>query len=63
MRVIVDSRKCITAGQCMVTAPEVFDLGDDGVVTLLEDSPPAHLHEAVRDSADLCPARVIRVED
>ena len=29
MRVIVDKELCIGAGQCVVTAPDVFDQDDD----------------------------------
>ena len=62
MRVEVDEPKCIAAGQCVLTAPEVFDQRDeDGIVVLLTDEPGAELHPAVRDAAALCPAAAIRV--
>ena len=62
MKVQVDDSKCVGAGQCVMTAPEVFDQREeDGVVILLDPTPPAQLHEAVREAAKLCPSRVITV--
>ncbi|MEA2294282.1 MAG: hypothetical protein QOE86_1921 [Solirubrobacteraceae bacterium] len=63
MRVIVDQTKCIASGQCVVAAGAVFDQrDDDGIVLVLDDSPPPALHDAVRRAAALCPARAISVE-
>lgn len=63
MRVIVDKELCIGAGQCVVTAPDVFDQDDDGIVDLLTDSPPEGDRDAVKEAEHVCPARVISVED
>ncbi|MER5673838.1 ferredoxin [Pseudonocardia alni] len=63
MRVIVDKELCIGAGQCVVTAPDVFDQDDDGIVELLTDSPAEGDREAVKEAEHVCPARVISVED
>ena len=60
MRVIVDQTVCVAAGQCVLAAGAVFDQReDDGIVFLLDDSPPPELHDAVRRAAALCPARAI----
>jgi ferredoxin len=62
MRVEVERDMCIGAGMCTLLAAEVFDQNDDeGVVVLLDERPPAHLHEAVREAVNRCPAAVIRV--
>lgn len=63
MRVIVDKELCIGAGQCVVTAPDVFDQDDDGIVDLLTDSPTEGARDAVKEAEHVCPARVISVED
>ncbi len=63
MRVTVDKDMCIGAGQCVVTAPDVFDQDDDGLVELLNQSPGEDDAEAVREAADVCPARVITVDE
>ncbi|MDC0718062.1 ferredoxin [Nannocystis bainbridge] len=62
MRVIVDLEKCCGAGQCCLLAPRVFDQQDDGMVILLDPSPPAELHAAVREAACVCPGAAIAVE-
>jgi len=60
MKVFVDEDKCCGAGACVLAAPDVFDQRDeDGVVVLLDDTPAAHLHEAVREAAGVCPAMAI----
>lgn len=62
MRVEVDVPKCVASGQCVLVAPDVFDQReDDGLVVLLDATPSADLHEAVRESAVLCPAAAIRL--
>jgi ferredoxin len=62
MRVEVDEPKCIAAGQCVLSAPEVFDQRDeDGIVVVLIDEPGTELHAAVKDAAVLCPAAAIRL--
>lgn len=62
MKVRVDEDKCCGAGTCVLLAPEVFDQrDDDGIVVLLQDQPPANLHAAVREAADVCPATAIQL--
>ena len=62
VRVSVDKDLCIGAGQCVVTAPDVFDQDDDGIVELLTDSPAESDRDAVEEAEHVCPARVITVE-
>ncbi|MCE6998627.1 ferredoxin [Saccharothrix sp. S26] len=60
MQVRVDEDKCCGAGSCVLAAPEVFDQRDeDGVVVLLDPEPAEHLHAAVREAAEVCPAAAI----
>jgi ferredoxin len=64
MRVIADRTKCVGAGRCVSTAPELFDQRDeDGLVTLLIEYPPDHLRDAAREAADLCPSLAITIEE
>ena len=64
MKVTVDQNKCVASGQCVLTAPDVFDQRDeDGIVVLLNPSPPAGLAEDIKQAAALCPALAITVED
>lgn len=60
MRVAVDVDRCRGAGQCALTAPQVFDQDEEeGTVVVLDDEPPPELHAAVRRAAGLCPNSVI----
>jgi ferredoxin len=62
-KVRVDEHKCIGAGQCVLRAPKVFDQREDGIVVLLDATPPAELHAGARQAADLCPAEAITIEE
>lgn len=63
MRVIVDTNRCELHGECMVAAPEVFDIGDDDdVVTVLNAEPGEHLRSAVEEAVMMCPLGAIRIE-
>jgi ferredoxin len=64
MRVEVEADMCIGAGMCVLLAGEVFDQSEDeGVVVVLDERPPAHLHGAVREAVLRCPAAVIRAHE
>jgi ferredoxin len=64
MKVVVDEERCVAAGQCVGSAPDVFDQRDeDGIVVLLDENPPPALADAVRNAAVVCPALAIRIED
>jgi ferredoxin len=48
----------------VLLAPEVFDQREeDGIVVLLDETPAADLHAAVREAATVCPAAAITVEE
>ncbi|SDG06805.1 Ferredoxin [Lentzea fradiae] len=64
MKVSVDLDKCVGAGQCVLTADDVFDQRDeDGLVKLLDPSPPGERLADVRLAAEMCPASAITVEE
>jgi ferredoxin len=65
VKVTVDQDKCVSSGQCVLNAGEVFDQrdDDDGVVVLLTDSPPPDQAENTRKAAAACPALAIDIEE
>ena len=64
MKVIIDQDKCVASGQCVTSAPDVFDQRDeDGIVVLLTDTPDSSQYGAVREAAQICPAACIHVTD
>jgi ferredoxin len=63
VHVAVDRDRCCSAGHCVIEAPEVFDQDErDGVVVLLDSTPPASLQGAVQSAARQCPSRAITLE-
>ncbi|MFJ2016687.1 ferredoxin [Streptomyces nodosus] len=61
VHVNVDVDRCVGAGQCVLTASDVFDQDDDGLVTVLaQPSNPATV-ETVREAAVVCPSMAITV--
>jgi ferredoxin len=64
MKVLLDQDKCVSSGQCVMAAADVFDQRDeDGVAVLLDPEPPAELATDVRHAAAVCPALAIAVEE
>ena len=64
MKVIVDLDVCQAHGDCVLAAPEVFDLGEeDDVVTLLDPEPSEELRAKIERAAKDCPVSAIRIED
>ncbi|KMS71538.1 ferredoxin [Streptomyces viridochromogenes] len=56
----VDRARCIGAGMCALTAPEVFDQDpEDGLVLLLHTEPPTAHRAAARMAAGVCPSGAI----
>jgi ferredoxin len=60
MRVRIDREKCVSAGNCVVTAPTVFILDDDEKAALLEVASVDE--DTLRVAAELCPTEAIVLE-
>lgn len=62
MHITVDYDLCEGHGQCLLAAPEVFDLPDgvDQVVVLDPDPPETARADVVRAAA-MCPAQALRI--
>nr|WP_067563191.1 ferredoxin [Nocardia acidivorans] len=61
MKVIVDRDLCVGNGLCESIAPEVFEVGDDGIASIA----PAELSPdgmaMARTAVDSCPSRALRL--
>ncbi|WP_046732554.1 ferredoxin [Streptomyces humi] len=64
MRVELDEPKCVASGQCVLTAPEVFDQRDeDGIAFVTDEEPAPDSLDAVREAVAICPAAAIRLTE
>jgi ferredoxin len=60
MRIHVDRNRCVGAGQCALTAPALFDQGDDdGLVEVLDAEPDDTQAAAAAMAARVCPSGTI----
>ena len=59
-KVIVERKLCIGCGLCASMLPEVFEMDDEGKsVVKNENGAPL---EKIREVAEMCPARAIKVK-
>ncbi|WP_260744552.1 ferredoxin [Mycobacterium sp. SMC-2] len=62
MRITLDYDLCEGHGQCLLAAPDVFDIPDGAEqVVVLEPDPPEADRERVIRAAAMCPAQAIRI--
>ncbi|HEV7979083.1 ferredoxin [Amycolatopsis sp.] len=59
MRISIDTDRCVGAGQCVLSAPDVFDQNDDGLVIVLATEPADSDGKAVRQAQEICPSQAI----
>jgi ferredoxin len=60
-RIVVDRDLCASTGGCEALAPDVFEIGDDGVLVVLTPDPAAADLPDVRNAVQACPTRALRL--
>jgi ferredoxin len=64
MKLVLDLADCVAHGECVLAAPELFELSDgDDVAQLLESEPGEELRAQAEAAVRACPAQAIRLED
>ena len=63
MKVVVDLSMCDLHGLCVETAPEVFEIADDGALRVLQERPPDALRAKVEKAVRECPTGAISIEE
>ncbi len=63
MKVFVDPDTCLGCGVCETIAPEIFQLGDEGIALVLLDPVPESLRDLVQQAVEECPEGAISFED
>ena len=58
----VDRSRCASTGICESIASDVFEIGEDGALVVLQPDVPADLLEPARTAANSCPTRALTVD-
>jgi len=62
MKIHANSDLCGGTGLCIETCPEVFELDDERISTVMVNDVPDELQQACRQAVDDCPTNAITVE-
>ncbi len=62
-KIEVDWGLCESNGVCMGIIPEVFQLGDDDMLTVLQEDVTPENEEQVRDAVRQCPRQAISITE
>lgn len=64
LRATADLSRCQGYANCVIAAPDVFDLDDKtGLVVVLQENPPDDREAAVREAARSCPVQAITLTE
>jgi ferredoxin len=63
MRVVVNFELCESNALCADVCPEVFEVGDDDLLHVLDENPPEELRAKVERAARVCPKQAIAIEE
>jgi ferredoxin len=63
MKARVDLEACIGAAACVAIAPEVFELGDDGLAQVIDDKDREAEENLLLEAAEGCPVQAVILED
>ena len=62
MRIHWDEARCASLGMCEEVAPEMFEVGADGVLVVLAPEPPESARALVVEAVAACPTGALRLE-
>jgi ferredoxin len=63
LRVVIDQMRCESNAVCMGLVPEVFEIGDDDLLYVLDENPPESLRSRLHKAAMSCPREAISLLD
>lgn len=61
MRIVADRTRCAGHGMCEALAPNLFRVGDDGIVAPRTDSVDDNDHDLLQLAIDSCPVEALRL--
>jgi ferredoxin len=63
MKVSVDVELCQGHGQCEESAPDVFEVRDDGLAYVIGETDTSDKQARTREAASRCPVDAIRITE
>ncbi|MGP4052300.1 ferredoxin [Streptomyces sp. 2A115] len=65
MKIVADTGKCVGAGQCALSGPDLFDQSeDDGTVIVLNSEPEGELlAKKAREAVHICPSGALSLAE
>ena len=62
-RIAVDRERCVGSGTCEMLAPDLFEVGDDGMVAVVRPEPDGADVDAAEDAVQACPTQALSLAD
>lgn len=62
MRIVADLAKCEGLGMCEAMAPDFFEVGEDGVVDVLDETPGEDQRTDLTAAVDACPVLALSLQ-
>jgi ferredoxin len=63
MKPVIEPDLCIGDGVCEDLCPNVFQIGDDGLAHVIDDSPSEEEFSCLADAESACPTSAITIEE
>jgi ferredoxin len=63
MRIVLDETRCCSLGMCEGVAPDVFEVGDDGALHLLDPTPGMDRRAQMEQAVAACPTGALSIQD
>jgi ferredoxin len=63
VKIAVDRELCEAHGVCMSVDPTLFDLGDDDLLVILDETPPEEKRSAIEQAVIRCPRQALSLQD
>jgi ferredoxin len=63
MRIVLDESKCSSLGMCESVAPDVFEVGDDGALAILDPTPADDRRAEMEEAVAACPTGALSIEE
>jgi ferredoxin len=64
MKLVLDSDACMGYANCVIEAPELFDIDEESdKAVILEENPDDSMRGAADRAVRVCPAVALRIED